>query len=222
MARLHPLTKLALLGALTLVAFSASGPVVAGLFILLAATVFCLRHHLLGSFLGVALFHRRMLAIVPLAFPLFWLMTGDVGTGSWMALVFLCRLGVLALAAAVFVATTGQDQMIHSLTLLRLPFSIAFMTTVAIRFVPVLLRELKDILDAQRARCYRVRPGNIQALVIPAALSLLKRSHEVTLAMWSKGYRGTWRETRGKLPFGWLDVAVMASIILLGGAVVLL
>ncbi len=214
------MTKLAVLAAITLTAFAVEGVWAIGLFAALGIPAFGLRKVLCGGVFGSVVFQKKLLLIIPLAFPMFWLMAGDVGTGAWMAAVFLCRLGVLVLSALIFVGVTGQDQLIRGLVQARLPVELAMMMTVAIRFAPVLLQELKDILNAQRARCYRIRPGNLQALAIPAVLLLLKRSHDVSLAMWTKGYRGKWNSGGIRLEFRLQDIILLFFAAIMGGLAV--
>jgi energy-coupling factor transport system permease protein len=189
MEQLNPLTKLLMLVCLSLLVFSAGDMVVTAVFILLGIVAFWQRKKLLREFLGIPIINKRLLFILPLFIPLFWLIYRDMMLGSLKGIIFLFRLGILMVSALIFVSTTGQDELINTLMVMKVPYGLAFMFTIAIRFVPVLIKEFKQVMDAQRARAYKIRPGNIQALVVPTVILLLKRAYEISLAMYTRGFR---------------------------------
>ncbi len=189
MEHLHPLTKLSMLICINLLVFTAADLVVSIIFVLLGMIAFSQRKRLLSKFLGISILNKRLLFILPFFIPLFWLIYQDILLGTLKGIIFLCRLGILMVSALIFVSTTGQEDLIEALVVIGVPYGLAFMFTIAIRFVPVLIKESKEVMDAQRARAYKIKLRNIQALVIPTTILLLKRSYEVSLAMYTRGFR---------------------------------
>jgi len=218
MERLAPLTKLVILVCVNLVVFGADDLVVVLIFVLLGMAAIFLRKKLLAEFLGFSIINKKPLFLVFLSIPFSWLIYQDVYLGTFKGVIFLFRLGILIMSALIFVSTTSQYEMIDSLVTLGVPYELAFMLNIAIRFIPVLTREFKEVLDVQRARAYRFRFKNFHAIMIPTVILLLKRSYEVSLAMYTRGFRQTGVFKRHKPRFS----AVNYVVILLAIAAVIL
>lgn len=61
---------------------------------------------------------------------------------------------VLIFAAVIFTMTTSARDLLLGLTKLKVPYSFAFMLTIAIRFIPIIAKEINNVIDAQRSRAY--------------------------------------------------------------------
>ena len=218
MDRLNPLTKLVVLVCLNLIVFGADDLVVVFIFVLLAIAAIVLRKKLLAEFLGLSIVNKNIAFLLFLSIPFFWLIYQDVYLGTLKGVIFLFRLGILIISALIFVSTTSQYEMIDSLVVMGVPYELAFMLNIAIRFIPVLTREFKEVIEVQRARAYRFRFKNIHAVMIPTVILLLKRSYEVSLAMYTRGFRQTDVPKRRKPHFNMINYAV---ILLMTAAVIL-
>jgi len=146
------------------------------------------------------------------------------------------RLGLLLISSAALTLTTppvlltdGIEWLLRPLRRVRVPsHEIALMMTIALRFIPTLLRELEDLLKAQRARGVdlsgrdprRALPA-LLPLVIPLFVISFRRADDLAVAMTSRCYRGDVGRTRYReLKAGWRDAAAaVVSIALLGLAV---
>jgi energy-coupling factor transport system permease protein len=102
--------------------------------------------------------------------------------------------------------------------------------TIALRFIPTLLRELDQLVKAQRARGadFRVRdPRRLGQALLPLTVPLFvlsfRHADDLALAMTSRCYRGGTARTRYReLRFTWRDALAAVLVVgWLGGALVL-
>lgn len=176
--RLDFRSKLALMVAITLVAFVWESPVLGGLlalavaFACLAAGVkfgyirtvvilllpFAAFMIVMQGFLGADLvrarLHREMLT--PLfTFPAAWPLIGG-GMMTWegvlyaLNVVFKTLTMILVLPLGVF--TTDVNAMVIGMVKMRVPYKIAFIFSATLRFFPLLFEEIQTIIEAQRLR----------------------------------------------------------------------
>ena len=203
-----------LLLSLTLVVFTAPGIVIAGIFIILVTAALVGRKKLLTEFLDISVIDKRFFLILPIFLIISCLIYRDLYIGIVKGVIFLFRIGILILSALIFVSTTSQFEMIDTLMAMRIPYEFAFMLNIAIRFIPVLARECKEVLDVQRARAYKINYGNFHAVVIPTVIILLKRSYEVSLALYTRGFHRGQRARRNKLYFKLVDYSIILLAII--------
>mgnify|MGYP000694774246 CR=1 FL=1 len=86
--------------------------------------------------------------------------------GLMVAVLYSCRLALVIILGAVFLATTTPTAMTDAFGSLLLPFrklgwhtqEVALVMSLALRFLPTLSDETKAIIDAQSARGARSRP----------------------------------------------------------------
>lgn len=88
--------------------------------------------------------------------------------------------------------TDGLEDMFKPLAKLRVPtHELAMMISIALRFIPILMREVDSITKAQRARGVDFRNvKNVIALIIPLFASSLQRASDLAVAMEARGYSG--------------------------------
>ncbi len=176
--RLDFRSKLALMAALTTVAFLWESPVWGG--VLAAATLSaCLAagvslRYLLGLlrlltpffvfillmqgfFAGPVIAARTgQTALTPLLhLPTYWALIGGAtlsveGLRYGLNIIFKTLTMTLVVPLAIF--TTDVNALLISLVRLRIPYKIAFVISTALRFFPLLAVELRAILEAQRLR----------------------------------------------------------------------
>lgn len=72
------------------------------------------------------------------------------------------------------------------------------MLTIAIRFIPIIAKEINNVINAQRARAYELvfslrhpikSVQNFIPILIPVLMLLLKRSQELSLSINSRAFR---------------------------------
>jgi len=176
--RLDFRSKLALMGAITLVAFVWESPVLGGL-LALAAALACLAAGVkfsylrtvvilllpfaafmivMQGFLGADLVRARLdrEALTPIfTFPAAWSLVGG-GMMSWegvfyaLNVVFKTLTMILVLPLGIF--TTDVNAMVIGMVKLRVPYKIAFIFSSTLRFFPLLFEEIQTIIEAQRLR----------------------------------------------------------------------
>jgi energy-coupling factor transport system permease protein len=95
---------------------------------------------------------------------------------------------------------------------------LAVVILMSMRFVPLLHQELRNIVDAQKARgvdfsrgSVSTRAGNLVAVLVPAVLGTLRRGEVLALAMTARGFRpGNPRSDYNPLNFCLRDWAGLA------------
>ena len=148
------------------------------------------------------------------------------------ALAFGCSMAV-RLAAIVSAFTllnlcVHPDDLMRAAIKLRLPYRSVLVTSLSIRFVPVLMQDARTIADVQQSRGLSFDSGGIVqrirnrgALILPLLSNSLDRAVQVAEAMESRAYGAPVRRTfyRDAPPVG-RDIALMAAMLI--GIVLLL
>ncbi len=121
------------------------------------------------------------------------------------------RLGMLLVSSAALTLTTapvaltdGIEWLLGPLRRVGVPsHEIALMMTIALRFIPTLLRELDDLIKAQKARGAdlslrdpRRLADAVLPLVVPLFVLSFRRADDLAVAMTSRCYRGAVGRTR--------------------------
>ncbi|MFQ6010842.1 MAG: energy-coupling factor transporter transmembrane component T [Nitrososphaerales archaeon] len=106
-------------------------------------------------------------------------------------------LGIVG-SVSIFFVTTSPDELAYVMRWLKIPKDIVFAFVTAMRFVPVLLLDIGQIVDAQRSRGLELQKGNIIGrigklfpLVVPMIGLVLERSNHLAEAMESRAYGST-------------------------------
>lgn len=147
--------------------------------------------------------------------------------GVLLGLAITARVVNLALAMTNFFASVHPVRLAMTLTRMRLPFKYAYTTVLALRFLPLVLGDLRNIQNAQRARGYDIGRKNpvvrvlkIMPLMAPLIVTVLRRASSIALAMDLRAFgaypeRTWWEEVAAPGP---TDRAVwaLAAILLLG------
>lgn len=105
------------------------------------------------------------------------------------------RLYVLISAFSLFFLTVHPDDLSQSLIQMKVPFSIAFALSLAIRFVPTLAQEAQNIREAQMVRGLELQKGNILKkvrnfipIIIPLIILSIQRAMIVAESLESRGF----------------------------------
>lgn len=138
--------------------------------------------------------------------------------GLLLGLTFVFRLVNMVALTLLLLSATPLDDLITLFTRLRLPRTLAFVITTAIRFVPELDRKRERITTAQRARGIDLDSGgwlkkfrSRAAVMVPLIVNAILVADQLTMALMNRGfgYRNQWTLTR-ELRFRPADYFVLA------------
>lgn len=114
------------------------------------------------------------------------------------------KLILFFMPVAVWLRTTLVSDLLYGLRRL-VPYRYLFLVGVTIRFVPYLLQDFRDILEAQRLRGVSLRFGSLvspaglrdlaHCLLVPMIVRVLKTSEEIRLSAVSRGLESPGRRT---------------------------
>ncbi len=181
---LDPRTKLALA-----VAFTAALVSTSNLGMLITATaIVCLLVIVLGH---VRRWLSALRTLVPMTLFVFVVMSFTFDLSS--ALGAALRLAAVATAFFLFFQSTAPEDLADALQKMGAPYVFAFILTTAMQFVPVLTRQMQDIMDAQRARGIRLEHDlaslpNYPALFAPLLIQSFTLADHLAEAMEARGF----------------------------------
>ncbi len=105
------------------------------------------------------------------------------------------RLFVLISAFSIFFLTVHPDDLSQGLIQMKMPFSIAFALSLAVRFVPTLANEAQNIREAQMVRGLELQKGNMIKkvknfipIIIPLIILSIQRAMIVAESLESRGF----------------------------------
>lgn len=142
---------------------------------------------------------------------------------QWRGYVFLslggleAALGVLLrivviLAAALLLTRRDYQELATGLAQMKVPYELAFMVLLAVRFLPALRDEFRDSLASLQLRGveiesvpWRKRLGLYYYLLLPTTGGALIRARRIAVAMEARGFRAYPQRT-------WLEWPVLANL----------
>lgn len=145
-----------------------------------------------------------------------WLRLVAVMTISWFAIAWWAfglftavtaslRLVTLTSIFFLFFRTTAPEDLGNALVKVGLPYSVAFVLSTSLQFVPVISRKAQNVVDAQRSRGIPLEPGlsavrHYPALLAPLLIQAFQLAEELAEAMETRGFgrrgRTFWRDYR--------------------------
>jgi len=137
------------------------------------------------------------------------------------ALVSALRLLAIGTVFFLFFQTTPPEALSNALLKMGIPYPFAFVLSASIQFVPVLVRRLGNIRDAQRARGIPIEGGlglliHLPALAGPLLIQAFKFADELAEAMEARGFGIPGRRFRHEPRFRWMDwTVVVISVVVL-------
>ncbi len=131
----------------------------------------------------------RVLLPMTAFFVVLMLFSFDLGTVIGTAL----RLVAMASGFFIFFQTTPPEDLANALIKMRVPYAFAFILTTAMQFVPVLARQMQNVMDAQRARGIRLERDlasvrNYPALFAPFLIQSFRLADQLAEAMEARGF----------------------------------
>ena len=125
------------------------------------------------------------------AFGLSLVSAGGLALGA----CFLCRMAVIIFSAGIL-AEAGSRAMVQGLVALKLPYELAFMTTCALSFLPMIAADMKDSLTALELRgvelsklSFTRRIKVYTYLIIPVLEGIIVKAKELSCAMEMRAFR---------------------------------
>jgi energy-coupling factor transport system permease protein len=130
------------------------------------------------------------------------------------AVVSGLRLLAIGTAFFLFFQTTPPEALSNALLKMGVPYAFAFVLSASMQFVPVLVRRLGNIRDAQRARGIPIEGGlnlltHLPALSGPLLIQAFKFADELAEAMEARGFGIPGRRFRHEPRFRWMDWMVV-------------
>lgn len=187
---------------------------------------------LVGTMITQGLFYywepkTVVLTLIPEDLPVLGRMTGGLyiyreglAYGAIQSLRFLSAVTT----GMLIIITTHPSDLLLGATRLKVPPKFAFMLTVALRFLPLMIEETKRILVAQQVRGLRLKGvrgmiGGLRLALIPLVIGALRRARQLALAAEVRAFHGE-RTSMKTLTFTGRDWSVICLAIgLLGGGI---
>jgi energy-coupling factor transport system permease protein len=118
-----------------------------------------------------------------------------VGYGFEGSIVIAIRFVAIVGSTSVFFLTTPPDELELVMKWFRVPRDIIFAFVTAVRFVPVLMLDAMQIMDAQKSRGLELQKGNVFSrfrrfipILIPLIVDAVIRSSDLAEAMEARAY----------------------------------
>ena len=124
------------------------------------------------------------------------------GLGVLKAVTFALRFIAIIGSTSIFFVTTSPDELEQIMKWMKIPRDIVFAFVTAVRFIPVVMLDAFQIMDAQKSRGLELERGglftrvrNLVPVLVPLVVNSVIRSGELAEAMESRGYGSTPRPT---------------------------
>ena len=149
--------------------------------------------------------------------------------GLLMAASTLLRIGTVIASASIFTLTTSRH-MIQGLVQLKVPYELAFMASVALRFLPVFTEQFRDAVTAIQLRGVdlkktrlREKIGLYAVIITPTIYGAVDKAQKLSYAMELRAFRAYPKRTsRFLLHMGAADYAYMVAIPLASAGILML
>jgi energy-coupling factor transport system permease protein len=116
--------------------------------------------------------------------------------------LYAVRFVAIVVSTSLFFITTSPDELEQVMKTFRLPRDVVFAFVTAVRFIPVMMLDTLQIMDAQKSRGLELEKGNIIKrvrnmipILIPLVVNSVVRSGELAEAMESRAYGAVPRPT---------------------------
>jgi len=116
--------------------------------------------------------------------------------------LYACRFVAIVVSTSLFFITTSPDELEQVMKTFRLPRDVVFAFVTAVRFIPVMMLDALQIMDAQKSRGLELEKGNLLRrvrnmipILIPLVVNAVVRSGELAEAMESRAYGAVQKPT---------------------------
>jgi energy-coupling factor transport system permease protein len=108
---------------------------------------------------------------------------------------FMLRMSIIIFTATI-VASSNYREIVQGLVQLKIPYEIAFMVSVAIRFLPLLRSEFLDVLTAIQLRGLDIKRIPVKKrlkvysyILMPVVAGAVNKAHNLSIAMETRAFR---------------------------------
>ena len=115
--------------------------------------------------------------------------------GIYKSIEFILRLGIIISSCSILTTSTSRE-IVQALVQLHIPYEIAFMVSIAIRFLPVFKDEMTDMIIAIQLRGIDLKKVKIKNKIriyryifLPIVTNSLIKAKELSVAMEMRGFR---------------------------------
>jgi energy-coupling factor transport system permease protein len=138
--------------------------------------------------------------------------------GLTSGLSFVVRLLTMELVAFTAILATRAPDMLAALVRIRVPSSVALAIAMALQLVPILRRELRIVVDAQRIRGLRVAgPSALARALVPVIVASVERAQQLAISLEARGFgSGIARTSYREVSLGRGDVVLAAAGVVAG------
>ncbi|MDD3899508.1 MAG: energy-coupling factor transporter transmembrane component T [Syntrophomonadaceae bacterium] len=134
----------------------------------------------------------------------------------------------VVIAAAMLLTTFSSRDFVLGLVQWRVPYELAFMVSIALRFLPIFRDELINVVTAVQLRGVELKKipwgqklAMYRRLALPIVYSAMLKAQQLAIAMEARGFRAYPRRTYlRRLEFYWGDYVVM--LVFLAGTIILM
>ncbi len=145
------------------------------------------------------------------------------GFGILRAFTYALRFLAIISSTSLFFVTTSPDELEQIMKWMRVPRDVVFAFVTAVRFIPVVMLDTFQIMDAQKSRGLELEKGSLIArvrnmipILIPLVVNSVIRSGELAEAMESRGYGSTPHPTSlYRMKLNWYDWLVLVASVAL-------
>lgn len=131
-------------------------------------------------------------------FAVNFIFSRDLGT----SLLYATRFIAIVVSTSLFFITASPDELEQVMKAFRLPRDVVFAFVTAVRFIPVMMLDTMQIMDAQKSRGLELDRGNFVKrirnmipVLIPLVVNSVIRSGDLAEAMESRAYGAVPRPT---------------------------
>lgn len=143
--------------------------------------------------------------------------------GLLFGIMVIFRLLTPLVVLPMVVMTTDVNDLMLGLVRMKVPYKVAFVFSIGLRFVPFIFSELDSIKEAQRLRGLAIeqmrwyrRVPLFASLLIPLMLGSLMKAQTLEVALQSKAFSGSSERTFiNEIRFRSVDAAVVAAGLLI-------
>jgi len=121
--------------------------------------------------------------------------------GVQKGLEFIIRIMII-ISSATIITTSNSREIIQGLVQWRLPYEVAFMVSIGIRFLPILREEIKDSIVAIQLRGIEIKKTPLKKklyiysyLFTPILVSTIIKAQKLSMSVEMRGFRAYERRT---------------------------
>jgi len=148
--------------------------------------------------------------------------------GLMIAATVLQRLVILLLGGALLASYAGHV-LVQALLQLRMPYQLAFMLSIGLRFVPLFGESFRDSLNAMQLRGVDFRKLKLRTrmkiytwLLLPTIASGVQQARKLAMAMELRGFGAhDTRTAYAPLHMRWFDCLALAGVVLWAAGIIL-